>query len=129
VAELPWRSHSRAAPERDYVALLSYLPLNSGWSIARLLVYNARIVRQLRTSAGLVGYSLQARLAAKRFWTLSVWEDEMALQAFVSAPPHAAVMKALAPHMGATRFTRWTVKGFELPPQWDDALKRGGPTG
>jgi hypothetical protein len=123
VAELPWRSHSRAAPERDYVALLSYLPLNRGWSIPLLLVYNARILRQLRTSAGLFGYSLQARLAAKRFWTLSVWEDEMAVQAFVSAPPHAAVMKALAP------FTRWTVKGFELPPQWDDALKRDGPTG
>lgn len=33
MAELPWQSHSRAAPERDYVALLSYLPLNRGWSI------------------------------------------------------------------------------------------------
>ncbi len=55
MAEFPWQSHSRAAPERDYVALLSCLPLNSGWSIPRLLLYNARIRRQLRTSAGLVG--------------------------------------------------------------------------
>jgi hypothetical protein len=66
MAEFPWQSHSRAAPERDYVALLSYLPLNSGWSIPRLLLYNARIRRQLRTSAGLVGYSLWARLARRR---------------------------------------------------------------
>jgi hypothetical protein len=58
MAEFPWQSHSRAAPERDYLALLSYLPLNSGWSIPRLLLYNARIRRQLRTSVGLVGYSL-----------------------------------------------------------------------
>jgi hypothetical protein len=36
------------------------------------------------------------------------------------------VMKKLTPHMGATRFTRWTVKGSELPLLWDDALKRGG---
>ena len=129
MAELPWQSHSRAAPERDYVALLSYLPLNSGWSIPRLLLYNARIRRQLRTSAGLVGYSLRARLAAKRFWTPSVWEDEAALRSFVAAPPHVAVMKALAPHMGATRFTRWIVKGSDLPLQWDDALKRGDPAG
>ena len=126
---MPWQSHSPAAPERDYVALLSYLPLYSGWSIPRLLLYNARIRRQLGTSAGLVGYSLRARLAAKRFWTLSVWEDETALGAFVAAPPHAAVMKALAPHMGATRFTRWTVKGSDLPLQWDDALKRGDSAG
>jgi hypothetical protein len=127
MAESPWQSHSRAAPERDYVALLSYLPLNSGWSIPRLLLYNVRIRRQLRTSAGLVGYSLRARLAAKQFWTLSVWGDETALREFVAAPPHAAVMKALAPHMGATRFTNWTVRGSDLPLQWNDALKRGDP--
>jgi len=129
MTESPWQSHSRAAPERDYVALLSYLPLNSGWSIPRLLLYATRIRRQLRTSAGLVGYSLRARLAAKRFWTLSVWEDEMALRAFVAAPPHATIMKTLAPHMGAMRFTRWTVKGSDLPLHWDDALKRGDPAG
>jgi hypothetical protein len=109
--------------------LLSYLPLNSGWSIPRLLLYSTRIRRQLRISAGLVGYSLRARLAAKRFWTLSVWEDETTLRAFVAAPPHAAVIKALAPHMGVTRFTRWTVKGSDLPLQWDDALKRGDSAG
>ena len=129
MAEFPWQSHSPAAPERDYVALLSYLPLKTGWSIPRLLLYNARIRRQLRTSAGLVGYSLRAQLAAKRFWTLSVWENETALRAFVAAPPHAAVMKALAPHMGATRFTRWTVKGSDLPLRWDGALKHGDPAG
>jgi len=72
---------------------------------------------------------LRAQLAAKRFWTLSVWEDETALRAFVAAPPHAAVMKALAPHMGATRFTRWTVRGSDLPLQWDDTLKRRDPAG
>jgi hypothetical protein len=36
-------------------------------------------------------------------------------------------MKALAPHMGATRFTRWIVKSSELPFRWDDALKRSDP--
>jgi hypothetical protein len=55
MAEFPSQSHSRAAPERDYVALLSYLPLKSGWSIPRLLLYAIRIRRQLRISAGLVG--------------------------------------------------------------------------
>ena len=31
--------------------------------------------------------------------------------------------------MGAMRFTRWIVKGSDLPLQWDDALKRGDPAG
>jgi quinol monooxygenase YgiN len=97
MTETPWQSYSCAAPERDYVALVSYLPLNSAWSLPRLIVYSTRIQRQLRTSSGLIGYSLRARLAAKQFWTLSVWEDGAALQAFVAEPPHVAVMKAMAP--------------------------------
>src|SRR5215470_18621395 len=73
---------------------------------------------------GLVGYSLYTKLAAGHFWTLSVWEDEAALQAFVHAEPHRGTMRILLPHMGPTRFVRWTVFGTGLPILWDDALKR-----
>jgi|HubBroStandDraft_6_1064221.scaffolds.fasta_scaffold654945_2 hypothetical protein len=64
---------------------------------------------------------------ARRFWTLPFGRMRRPLQAFVTVPPHAAVMKALAPHMGATRFTRRIVKSPELPLRWDDALKRSDP--
>jgi len=101
------------------------LPLNSAWRLPWLVLYSTRIRRELRTSSGLIGYSLRAQLAAKQFWTLSVWEDEAALQAFVAAPPHVAVMTAMVPYMGQTRFVRWNVKGSELPLRWDDALRRG----
>jgi hypothetical protein len=124
VSESPWQSYSRATPERDYVALLSYLPLNSAWHVPRLVLYSTRIRRQLRVSSGLIGYSLRARITSKQFWTLSVWEDAADLQAFVVGPPHVAIMKAMAPFMGATRFVRWNVKGSELPLRWDDALRR-----
>jgi heme-degrading monooxygenase HmoA len=129
MAELPWHSHSPALAGRDYVALLTYLPLNSAWRIPQLLLLATRIRRQLRTSSGLLGYSLRARLASRQFWTLSVWDDEATLQAFVAAPPHSAVMKALATHMGRTQFARWIVKGSDLPLQWSDALTRGDPSG
>jgi hypothetical protein len=124
VSESPWQSYSGAARDREYVALLSYLPLNSAWRIPWLVLYSTRIRRQLSTSPGLIGYSLRAQIAAKRFWTLSAWEDASALQAFVAEPPHVAIMKALAPYMGVTRFVRWNVKGSELPLTWDDALRR-----
>jgi hypothetical protein len=63
-------------------------------------LYFTRIRRQLTTSPGLIGYSLRAQTADKRFWTLSASEDAAALQAFVAEPPHVAIMKALAPYMG-----------------------------
>jgi hypothetical protein len=33
-------------------------------------------------------------------------------------------MTALTPHMGETKFVRWTVTGSQLPLGWDDALRR-----
>ena len=125
MATMPWKSYSTADPEREYAALLSYLPLKRAWRLPWLMLQSIRIQRQLRASRGLIGYSLRAQLAVKRFWTLSAWEDEAALQGFVHASPHVEIMTALAPHMGKTSFVRWKVKGSELPLDWDEALKRG----
>jgi quinol monooxygenase YgiN len=126
---LPWRSFDRAAPQQPCVALLTCLPLKGAGQIPRFLLHTARIAAQLKKSRGLLGYSLRAELMARRFWTLSVWQDEAALDDFVHAEPHAEAMAALAPHMGATRFLRWTLTGSQLPPRWDDALVRWRETG
>lgn len=121
---LPWRSFARSATEQPCVALLTYLPLNRVGHIPQFLLHTMRIRAQLKKSRGLIGYSLRAELTAKRFWTLSVWQDEASLRDFAYAQPHAGTMTALTPHMGATRFIRWTVAGRELPLRWEDALKR-----
>ena len=90
----------------------------------RFFLYTAQVVKQLASAQGLLGYSVLARPLSKRFWTLSAWKDEAALRAFVQHPPHLRIMAALAPHMGETKFVRWTVKGSQLPLGWDDALRR-----
>jgi heme-degrading monooxygenase HmoA len=122
----PWRKHGSPDPKADFVALLSYLPLKSFWRLPPFMVYTAQVTGQLSKAEGLAGYSLLAHPFSKRFWTLSAWESEKALHAFVHHPPHARVMQALARHMGRTNFVRWTVKGSELPLKWDDALRRAG---
>ena len=121
---LPWKSLTVADPERQYVILLSYLPLKRVWRIPQFLAHTARIMAQLRRSRGLLGYSLRAELAAKQFWTLSAWEDEVALHAFIRTQPHTQTVMAMMAHMGATKFIRWVVKGSELPVSWDEALRR-----
>jgi quinol monooxygenase YgiN len=120
----PWRTFGSPDPNRDFVALLSYLPLKSFWRVVPFFVYTVGVVRQLDATDGLLGYSLLARPLSKRFWTLSVWKNEDALRAFVQLPPHVRIMAALAPHMDKTSFVRWTVKGSDLPLRWDDALRR-----
>jgi hypothetical protein len=120
----PWQALGPLDRNREYLALLSYLPLRKFSKIPRFLQFTLQIHRQLGASSGAIGYSLRARLLSRKFWTLSVWENERALMNFVSNLPHLEVMKALAPHMGATKFTRWNVQGSAIPPNWDDAMRR-----
>lgn len=120
----PWQTFGSPEPERDYVALLSYLPLKSYWRLPHFFLYTAQVVKQLASGEGILGYSVLAHPLSKRFWTLSAWKDEAALRAFVQHPPHVRIMTALTPHMDETKFVRWIVKGSQLPLRWDDALRR-----
>lgn len=120
----PWRAFGSPDRSREFVALLSYLPLKSYSGIAPLVIYAVKVVKQLAKADGLVGYSMLAHPFSKRFWTLSAWESDAALRAFVQDPPHVRIMAALTPHMDKTNFVRWKVKASELPLKWDDALRR-----
>jgi len=124
MAELAWISFKKAAPEREYVAMLSYLPLKSFWSLPQFFYYTRRIQTQLKSAHGLVGYSLLTHVLVKKFWTVSVWEDEIALTDFVHNQPHRETMMILRRYMGGTDFVRWKVKGAAVPPSWQEALER-----
>ena len=81
-------------------------------------------MRQLASSKGLIGYSLEAQLFARKFWTLSVWEDQQSLTAFVHQIPHSRIMQALGPHMGKTQFVQWQVSAGQIPLDWSAAKAR-----
>lgn len=120
----PWKVLRAAEPGREYLVLLSFLPLRRFWDFPAFARHDIRITRQLQTAPGLVGYSKLGWPWVKRFWTLSAWEDEAVLAGFVHADPHVRAMADLPPRMGRTRFVRWTLPGAALPPTWEDALRR-----
>jgi hypothetical protein len=98
--------------------------LRSYSKIPRFLQFTFQIQRQLGVIPGAMGYSLRAKPLSRKFWTLSVWENEPALMDFVKKVPHGDVMKSLAGHMGATKFTQWKISGSAIPPNWDEAARR-----
>jgi heme-degrading monooxygenase HmoA len=120
----PWKSHAAADSDHDYLVLGSYLPLQRLSATFRFARRVAEVRRQLAHANGLIGYSMLGRPWTRQYWTLSAWEDETALQAFVAENPHHDIMSAVAPDMGATRFVRWHVQGSSVPPPWSDALQR-----
>jgi hypothetical protein len=120
--DMPWIALAHVDPSREYLVLLSYLPLRS--KIPAFLRYTLQIQGQLRRTPGATGYSMRAKVLSRKFWTLSVWESDRALMDFVARMAHGEVMKTLAPHMSPTTFTRWKELGSALPPDWDDAIRR-----
>jgi hypothetical protein len=125
--ETPWKFYvEKPEAEREYLAQATYLPLKSFWSLIRFLKLTLAIQKQLESSPGLVGYSMMAKIFSHRFWTLSVWNDQKSLTDFVIKFPHVKAMKDLRGKMGQTRFAKWTIKGSDLPPKWDDACAKLG---
>jgi len=122
--DMPWTTLAQADANREYFALLSYLPLKKYRAIPSFFRFTFQIQSQLRNTPGAIGYSLRAKLLSRNFWTLSAWTDEKALTEFVMKIPHAQAMKVLMPHMGPTTFTKWQVQGAALPLRWDDAMRR-----
>lgn len=123
MAELPWKSFFQPAPGKEYVAILTYLPVTSFWTLPQFFYHTGRIRSQLKSAPGLIGYSLLAHVVAKRFWTLSVWEEEAALERFVRQQPHQQAMVGLRRSMGDSAFTRWKLKGTAVPPSWREAMQ------
>jgi hypothetical protein len=122
--DTPWKMLAPVDVGREYVALLSYLPLRSYLKMPLFARFSYAIHRQMLVTPGAVGYSMRAKVLSRQFWTLSVWESERALMEFVAKVPHGKIMKALAPHMGATAFSRWKILGSGIPPRWEDAIRR-----
>jgi heme-degrading monooxygenase HmoA len=110
--------------DRQYTAMASRLPLKSHWSIPGFMRDTMRIRRQLAHSPGLVGYTLNAQLFAKTFWTFSVWENEEALKAFAATDPHRSIIQRLRPRMAATRFEFFPLAGSEVPLPWEQIMAR-----
>lgn len=109
-------------PRREYLALITYLPRKSFWSIRSFIRQSGMIQEQLEDTRGLVGYSMRAQLLGKRAWTLSVWEDEAALHEFVRGSPHVDTMRRPMIQPGKARFVRFKLDGSKVPPSWDEAL-------
>lgn len=120
----PWKSMMPLEADREYLVLATRIPPRSRSSTLRLFRGAGAVRKQLEGTEGVVGFSLLARPWKKQYATLSVWVDEPSLAAFSAAAPHRELMVDLAPEMDRTKFVRWTIKGADGQPSWDEALTR-----
>ncbi|WP_109485920.1 antibiotic biosynthesis monooxygenase [Occallatibacter savannae] len=102
-------------------------------SVTRLRVRSWRFMPAFIVSAMRIGkQTAQAEgcLAAKvlrdrrnAFWTLTCWESEAAMKAFMTAGPHGESMRKLMEWCDEASVAHWTQEGEELP-SWGEAHRR-----
>ena len=105
MAASPWKQFEAMAPDREYFVMASHLPLKTMGATPRMLGLASAVRRQLKDTPGIVGYSLDAKVFAKDYFTLSVWEDEARIPRLRRPPaPRRGDVEALEPDMGETKF-------------------------
>jgi predicted AlkP superfamily pyrophosphatase or phosphodiesterase len=118
-----WQWYADPEPDGVYLAMATFIELESMWSLPRFEWYTRRVHRQLGRTPGLIGYSFRGRFPF-RYWTLSAWENGRALSGFVKAGRHRTVMTGLLASTRDFGQVHWKVTGAELPLNWADGLQR-----
>jgi hypothetical protein len=110
-------------PGTGYLVMASHLPLKRITDTVRFFRAVSAVRKQLATAQGLIGYTLRAKPLARDYWTLSVWQDDTSLRAFMRTAPHVGVMTSLKPVMGPTKFVTWTTSAADGRPSMAAGLE------
>jgi hypothetical protein len=121
---LPWKSSQPADLDGEYVAALSQFAWPTHFALANLLSLRARIRDHLGAAHGLLGYSIWSLLRRKRFYTLTVWEDEQALVNFADPIPQQTVGASYRPDEVPAWSIHWRITSDVYPPTWQEAFAK-----
>jgi hypothetical protein len=121
---LPWTTGPYAPGDTQLHVLASALPLTRYRDVPRFLRWTMQIRKQLATAEGCAGYTLDAHLLRKTFYTLSAWQHRDAMNRFVHSGRHAAMLTDMAGRLGQPTFVESTTQPTELPLHWATAKQR-----
>lgn len=98
------------------------LRLRSVRYLIPFMMYSLMASRQARRSKGNLGLKL-LRDANQAFWTLTAWQDEEDMRAFMMTGPHRRAMPKLLDWCDEASVAHWTQDESELP-GWDQAHRK-----
>lgn len=115
-----------AAAANRVTVVATSLKLRNVWQLPQFFRLNGGVTRQLDGGpTGLIGYWLKADFLRLRFSTLSVWDNDAALDEFVASGAHRAAMARFGEISARERstFTRWHTDRHE-DTTWEAAFER-----
>lgn len=120
-----WKEVVSADPEREYVAFTSRFYLRSPLRALAFMRHSRRIMKEIDTAPGAVGWALASNLPTLEFLTVSAWESAEDLRRFLHAGAHGESAARFAHDMRRKSiFVQYRVAGRDLPLHWEDAVAR-----
>jgi hypothetical protein len=117
-------SSSDSADQRQpFVFVVTYLPLKSWMKIIPFIRLSGKVEKQLRSSRGSIRYALKTDIPHKKFWTLSVWENEEDMALFSRSEPHRTAMKKFY-YWGTDKAAIAQWAGTISKIDWEEAIRR-----
>jgi len=105
------------------VISLTQATLKPGTAGRRLFwEHTNRIHAGLEAQPGLVGYAIRRTLDGSQAWTMTVWQDEAALCAFMGSDAHRTAIRTAMAGIESAVFARKTLPRSAIPVDWDTAL-------
>lgn len=86
--------------------------------------HTRRVLDSLPSHDGFVGHAARTMIFGNEVWTMTVWRDEAALDAFVAARMHSTARRAGLPAVTSAQFLRFELPTRDVPPTWDSVLER-----
>ncbi len=117
----PWKTVQPIDAERDYVVVATELVPRSLRTTGPLFRGARAASAQIATAPGIVGFATSAKPFARRYETISLWENEAAVDAFSRSGVHHQLVRDLAPALASTNSCRARRSGAAGRPTWSEA--------
>ena len=120
IPDLRWNAEK--VGEEPGLVEVTFLHLRRLRDVPAFLRDSTAIRKQVMASPGARSLHMRAQPLARRFHTVSWWDDEAALRAFVRTDPHRTAIRRWAPEM--VEFSSRSYPGTGVAPIVADALAR-----
>jgi hypothetical protein len=99
----------------EHLAVATVLVLRRWQDLIPFLRLTLKVKKQLKSTPGLVWYSVNADFWRRRFYTCSLWRDRASVNAFVQAEPHATAVGRMQAWSGpGTAFAEWNTRDASI---------------
>jgi quinol monooxygenase YgiN len=118
---MPWSPVAPVNPSTDYLIMATRFTVVHRHDLARVLAATNTLWSGFGRTPGLIGYSLSSSVIRGTLATLSAWENQDTMHAFVRGPAHQEVIARTRERLRESTITSWQAAGADVPPDWATA--------